>query len=373
LASRVLRELNKEVQMQDARQQPDRLEGGPKVIDGYLTTGSSPGDPVTVHLLGLGSVGRELVRRIPESKFRLVGLSDRSGTHVPRSHADALRAAERKAAGSPLGDSPGTLAISLPDALSRTSADIVVDATHTDLGREAWPDFLHDSVLRPGRCLALASKDALCWKGHVWAVEFGSERVRFNAVLGGTGASFATDLPLLRSQVRDLAIAGNASTTAIVETIERGGDLQEGIAEARRLGLLELDPELDLRGVDAATKLAIVVALLTGLPVDPQEVSNPDIREVGVEVIQRRRASGSTTRLVGRYSVGGRPLLRFEELPLGHPLAVPRDTVVYRYRLTTGEYVEHCGKGLGAGATADAVLADLAAFSTSLAAEGDAR
>lgn len=355
------------------QQGSDRIEGGPKVIDGYLTTGSSPGGVTRVHLLGLGSVGRALVHRWPRSNFRIVGLSDRSGTLVPRSHEDALAAADLKAAGAPLTDLPGALALPLPQALLQTDPDVVVDATHTDLGRHAWYEFLQWSVLEQARGLVLASKGALCRRGPAWVENFGLERIRFNAVLGGTGGSLADDLPVLHADVTECAIAGNASTTAIVEVVECGGSVSDGIAEAGRLGLLEPDPELDLQGVDAAIKLAIVVGLLTGKAVEPAAIVGPDVRDLSPSVLRRRRSCGSTTRLVGRYAVGGRPRLRFEELPLGHPLAVGRDEVRYRYSLRDGQVVEHEGGGLGADATADAVISDLALFSSSHELSGGVR
>jgi len=359
--------------MPTAQQRAEHVEGGPKVIDGYLTTGSSPGEVATVHVLGLGSVGRAIVDRLPINLFRIVGLSDRSGTLIPSSHGDALRAARRKAEGISLGSSSAALTIPLPEVLSKSPADIVVDATHTDLDREGWHNFLQQNVLLPGRGLVFASKDGLCRRGPAWGEEFGFERLRFNAVLGGTGKAFASDLPRLRSQVRGCAIAGNASTTAIIETMEQGGNLEDGITEAGRLGLLESDPELDLCGADAAIKIAIVVGLLTGRPIDPDSIVKADVRDLSVDVVRRRRTRGCTTRLVGRYGAGGRPLLRFEELQLGHPLAVARDEVTYRYQLGTGECIEHRGTGLGAKATADAVISDLFAVAPSAVQAGGVR
>src|SRR5690606_15603850 len=100
--------------------------------------------------------------------------------------------------------------------------------------------------------------------------------------------SFIAELPELRQRTRAIAIVGNASTTTMIDAIERGLTLEEGIDDARRLGFLEPDAELDLRGADAAVKLAIVAGIVTGRRIDPRTIVAEDIRSLDVHTIRAR-------------------------------------------------------------------------------------
>jgi len=332
---------------------------GSHSLDAFCTTGDSPGSRVHVHLVGLGPVGRALARRLPTDRARIVGFSDRSGSLFPSAPEDAERVLGAKSGGGCIADLPGAVREPLDGVLERSTARVVVDATHTDLDREEWPELLERAVLSAGRTLVSASKDAVCRRGARWVDTYGSERVRFNAVLGGAGAALAEALPELRDHCDALAVAGNASTTAIIGTVEEGGTIGDGIAEADRLGLLEADPELDLTGVDAAVKLAIAVGLVTGSSVSPSEVPRPDVRALEPRVLQERRESGFTTRLVGRYGEGVGLGLGFERVRTDDALAVPGDRVIYGCVLRSGERRHFEGAGLGPDATADAAIQDI--------------
>ena len=109
----------------------------------------------------------------------------------------------------------------------------------------------------------LAAKDSLCQAGEILLAGGNRDRVGVNAVLGGTGHALKTELLELRRECKAVALVGNASTTAVIETVERGGSIEDGIRQAQVAGVLEPDPELDLSGTDAAVKLAAVVRVCT--------------------------------------------------------------------------------------------------------------
>ena len=167
-------------------------------------------------------------------------------------------------------------------------------------------------------------------------------------------------LPELRHEWRDVACAGSASTTAIVQVLERGGSLVDGVRIAGERGFLEADAELDLTGVDAAVKLSIVEAVLTGAPGTP--VEGEDIRTLDPEVLRERFRRGGTTRLVGRVSRGGDVSLRYEEVSRGSALEVDCHGVAYVYGLSGGETRVFEGRGLGHVPTAEALFADVLAL-----------
>ena len=322
--------------------------------EGNLSSGPSP----TVHLLGLGKVGRAFLREISGTGIRLVGASDSTATVVDREGLDPLALCAHKERGGSLAAWPRAERVQLELAFGLLGADVVVDALPTDLGRAAAAVQRCKAALRAGSALVLASKDALARAGEVLLAP--GTRVGCHAVLGGTGRRLRAELAELRAGCTAIAIAANASTTALVQHLERGASLAAAIRDVQALGLLESDPTLDLDGSDAATKLAIVARAVLDLCCDPRAVPRADIRGLDPALVRERAARGSTTRLVGRADRRGELRVAFEEVPLTSPLAVPSDRVAYTYTLSAGVRV-HVGCGVGPIETARALLIDVGA------------
>jgi len=343
------------------------------VLDAYQTTGPSP----TVHLLGPGRVGRALLGLLRETGHTLAGVTDSSGTvTVPRgstgidgerviaagvvaARVTAAKVIAAKESGETLAAALGGRPLRLAEALLEVDADVVVDTTATDFGRLEWGEVLDETVVRRGRGLILAAKDAAASHVDRWSDPDLDGRVGINAVLGGAGRQLLDSVGALRRDWIEAAFVGSASTTAIIEVLEDGGSFDDGLAVADERGFLESDPELDLKGVDAAVKLSVVEAALTGCPA--RLVTAQDLREVDPAVVRGRVEEGQTTRLVGEARRGAASTLSYKAVPKGSTLDVGCDEVAYTYRLSSGEVCTHKGKGLGPGPTAEAVLVDLVA------------
>ncbi len=336
-----------------------RTDGPDTRIDAYRTTGPSPGRP-TLHLLGVGQVGRALFSLLKPGDALPIAASDTSGTVHDPSGLNPDELADWKASGRALADHPRAIpGAGTADALRSVGADVVVDATSTRFDRPEWARLLDEVTVRRGGVLVLAAKDAAARRAHAWLGADGDGGVGVNAALGGAGASLAQDIDELRAACTGVALAGNGSTTVILQVIEGGGSFEEGVAEADRRGLLETDPELDFRGADAAVKVAVVVQALWGRAVHPDEIPCEDIRTLDGTVVRARASAGRTTRLVARAHHDGRVSVGYEELDPASPLAVPAGRAAYTYALAHGEVRVHIGEGMGPEETARAALADV--------------
>ncbi|HSK21509.1 MAG TPA: hypothetical protein VK912_20315 [Longimicrobiales bacterium] len=366
---------------------PQTAAAVPRTVDAYRVTGTSPGAsagaiaiaqppraipvpldrPVSrrtrdaVHVLGAGAVGCALLQRFRRDRRRVIAVTDSTATLHDASGIDIDTVLDWKRAGRSLSDHPHALTISGPAAIERVDADIIADASSTDLERSGWTNALTAALAR-GACVAAAAKAALCDAGAEWLTGDYLAQVGCNAVLGGTGRSFIAELPDLRQRTQTLAIVGNASTTTILEVIEQGGTLDQGLAEAQRAGYLEPDPALDLCGADAAVKLAIVAGIVTGRRIDPRTIPCDDLRLLDPLLIRARVRRNATTRLVGRMGDAGRLRVSYEEISRDSILAAPRGRVIYEYRLARDERRLHIGTGLGADATAGALWTDIRAL-----------
>jgi len=311
-------------------------------LEAFCTSGPSP---TRVHLRGVGHVGRALLHRIDPDRIAVVAATDTSRTVRDPAGLPAFSLARHKAAGLSLA------AFDLGDAPA--DADVLVDLTPSDADRGPADALLARAWLADGGAVVFASKHAVCADPGLAA----HPRVGIDAVLAGTGAALQRHLPRLKGG--SVAFAGSGSTTVILAALERGATFAEGFAEALRAGVLEPDPELDLRGIDAAVKLAIVAGILTGRPVDPASIVAEDLRDVDPAEVRARAARGTTTRLVGRAGPGRAPTLRYEELATDSALAVAPGSVAYVYT-AHGQHLCLKGGGLGPDGTAAAVLSDVA-------------
>lgn len=330
--------------------------------DAFHSSGQSPGTP-TLHLLGPGQVGRSFLQQLAGLPVRVVAVSDTTATVFDRGGLALAPLLAHKAAGGALASVPRAEAIPTDLAVRVVGADLVVDATPSSEAGTVAALQRGRAALQNGAFLALCGKNALAVAAPEWLLGAYRGRVGIHAVLGGAGQALARELPELREHTAGLALVGNVTTTLLVEAIERGASLAEGIAEAQARGLLEPDPTLDLDGSDAATKLRCVWGAVFGESwaeaLSPSRVQRDDIRGLDVELVRARARRGATTRLVGRGSRSGNDLrVTFEELPPGSPLVAPPDRVVYGYELPAGLRV-HTGLAVGHDRTAAALLEDV--------------
>ncbi|HTS25036.1 MAG TPA: hypothetical protein VMH81_04130 [Bryobacteraceae bacterium] len=121
----------------------------------------------------------------------------------------------------------------------------------------------------------------------------------------------------------------NSTSKVVIETMERGGSFEDGIAAAREMGITEADGAFDIEGWDSAAKTAALANVLMDARVTPQQVSTRGITRLTPERVQEMRSQGKTVRLVsrGRRTKAGVSLrVRAEVLDRGDVLAATPGT-----------------------------------------------
>jgi homoserine dehydrogenase len=107
-----------------------------------------------------------------------------------------------------------------------------------------------------------------------------------------------------------------STATVVIEAIERGAGVEEGIAEAQRLGIAEADPSYDVDGWDSAMKLCALGNVLFHGDLRPKDVQRSGIRDVSAEEIRRAHASGAPLRMIGETD-GKSASVRLAPSPFG--------------------------------------------------------
>ena len=324
--------------------------------DGFATrVGSLPdalehshqrGRPLRVALLGLGTVGLGVyshLRRWPE-RFECVGVAVR----------DPARTRECELPAGLLHESPWQV-LSL-------DADVVVE---TIGGRDPAAELLR-AALRQGSHVVTANKTVVAEEGARLAASAAARGVqfRFAAAVGG-GVPVLEAVRRLAGQAPLRSISGvfNGTCNFVLDRMEEGASLADAVRSAQALGLAEADPGDDLRGIDAARKLAVVCHEAFGVRLQPRDIPCRGIQDLEAAAIREARAAGQTVRLIATCTRQGQRLVadvRPRRLALTHPLSHCRDEDNrILIRPERGRSTVLSGKGAGRWPTSESVLADL--------------
>ncbi|CAN5901466.1 homoserine dehydrogenase [soil metagenome] len=93
-----------------------------------------------------------------------------------------------------------------------------------------------------------------------------------------------------------------STATVVLEAVERGGTMADGVAHAQALGIAESNPSYDMDGWDSAVKLCAVANVLLLGDLRPGDVVRTGIGNLTEHEIRAARAEGAAWRLVGNVS-----------------------------------------------------------------------
>ncbi len=257
-----------------------------------------------VALSGFGSVGRGLAGILadrPQLPISITLVVDRGGFAYDAAGLDPLSLVEAKTHGSVAAHErgrSGPLDLSL---LTRATADVLVEAASTSFvdGEPGWSYI--KAAFQGSLDVVLASKGPLVahWDELYRLAEQAGSSV-------GVAATHGAPLPAL--ELPPVALAGsdllgfhallNSTTGVILETVEGGATLAEGIAQAQADGVAETDPTLDVEGFDAAAKCVILGRRLFGARLQLSDVEREGITRLDPGEVQAAGRAGTPIRLV---------------------------------------------------------------------------
>lgn len=313
--------------------------------------------PLRIAIAGLGTVGAGVIKMI-QSNGALIAA--RAGRPIEIAAVSARsRSRDRGVDISTYAweDDPVALA-------RRDDIDLVVEV----MGGEDGPARATAlAALKSGKHVVTANKALMARHGQslAEAAEAVGVALRFEAAVAG-------GIPIVKALTEGLAgnriirVMGvmNGTCNYILTKMEStGASYADVLAEAQRLGYAEADPSFDVGGIDAAQKLALLVAIAFGTRVDFGGVAIEGIERVSLTDIEHAADMGYRIKLLGVAQMNGdglearmQPCLVPEGSPLGQLDGVTNMVVV------EGDYVGQIvarGPGAGEGPTASAILGDV--------------
>ena len=313
--------------------------------------------PLRLGIAGLGTVGIGVVK-IVRQKANL--LAERTGRPVVITAVSArTRDKDRGVSLSSYDweDDPVKLA-------TRDDVDVFVELMG---GSDGPAKAATEAAIAAGKDVVTANKAMLAMHGQdlAFAAEEAGRVIRFEAAVAG-------GIPVVKAMLEGLAgneitrVMGvmNGTCNYILTRMQDAGlPYDEVFAEADALGYLEADPELDVGGIDAGHKLAILSSIAFGTKVDFGGVELEGIQRISIEDIQQAEDLGYRIKLLGVAQMTGRGLEQRMS-----PCLVPADSPIGQLKGGTnmvvieGDAVEQIvlrGPGAGEGPTASAVMGDV--------------
>jgi homoserine dehydrogenase len=225
-----------------------------------------------VDLVGFGPIGRDLARKlVAENRFFVASISDSSGTIYPEKRADVLSAIRWKEASrsNKLMSSDEIkkgAAGQTNDGLEQSNATIAVDLTDSDYKKKSDAKNRALFALRAGKNFVSANKVGLANYFHE-ILDYARKKdlfVGYGATICGARHALRIAKSIDEGEIESARAVLNTSTTFVLSILEENPDqsISQACNEADKTGILERDWSVDLDGIDAAAKTAILSNVL---------------------------------------------------------------------------------------------------------------
>ncbi|HEK9981953.1 TPA: homoserine dehydrogenase [Streptococcus equi subsp. zooepidemicus] len=252
---------------------------------------------------------------------------------------------------------------SIDDIVDDESIDMVVEL----MGRIEPAKTFILRALSAGKPVVTANKDLIALYGGELSTLAAKHQVALYyeaAVAGGIpilralADSFASD-----KLTRLLGVLNGTTNFMLTKMIDEGWTYERALQKAQELGYAESDPTNDVKGIDAAYKVAILSQFAFGMTIDFEAISYSGIDKIRVEDVTVAQKLGYVIKLVGlleETASGLNAEVSLVFLPKTHPLAAVDGVMnaVYIESIGVGQAMFY-GPGAGQMPTATAVVADM--------------
>ena len=314
-------------------------------------------NPLRLGIAGLGTVGTGTVK-IVEKHAEM--LTRRTGRPISISAVSARsRKRDRGIDLTPYAweDDPVALA-------KRDDVDVFIEL----MGGENGPAKASvEAAIAAGKHVVTANKAMLAVHGQALAeaAEAKNVSLRFEAAVAGAIPAIKVLSESLAGN-RILRVMGvmNGTCNYILTRMENEGVPYDTVfADAKALGYLEADPNLDVGGIDAGHKLSLLASIAFGTKVNFDGVELEGIQRISITDINQARDMGFRIKLLGVAQMTGRGLEQRMQ-----PCLVPADSPLGQLQNAANMVViegDACGQivlrgaGAGEGPTASAVMGDV--------------
>jgi homoserine dehydrogenase len=269
-------------------------------------------------LIGYGHVGRAFARLLAAKRavypFRITGIHTRRGSAFDQR-------------GLPLEPEFGVPINPIEEFLERARPEIMVEITTLN-PESGEPAISHIRAAFARYChVVTANKGPIA---HAYAdLRDEAKRAGVQFRFESTCMDGAPVFNLARHCLPGAKILGftgvlNSTSKVVIAALRRGLTMEEGIAEAQKMGIAEADASFDIDGWDAAAKTAALANVLLDARTTPLAVDRKGIGRLTPDRVMELARKRKTVQLVSRAKVtaeGVKMRVRAEVIPEGDQLA----------------------------------------------------
>jgi homoserine dehydrogenase len=272
--------------------------------------------PVCLGLIGCGTVGTGVARLLIEQQNLLEA---RTGIPLKLKYvADLDQTTDRG-----ISFAPGVFIGDARQILQDPEIDIVIEM----VGGESFAKEAILKALRQGKHVVTANKALLAKHGNEILQTAAENRVdlAFEASVGGCMPIIKTlRESLVSNEIQAMVGILNGTCNYILTKISQEGiPFKQALAQAQSAGFAEADPTLDVEGLDAAHKLAILTALAYGMKINFDDIYIEGISAITPLDIQFAREFGYCIKLLAISKHRGDTV----EARV-HPTMIPLDNIL---------------------------------------------
>ena len=314
-------------------------------------------NPLRLGIAGLGTVGTGVVKIVQRQKALLEARCGREITISAVSARTRDRDRGVRLSDYAWEDDPVALA-------TRDDIDVFVELMG---GEDGTAKEAVEAAIAAGKDVVTANKAMLAVHGQALAeaAEAKGVSLRYEAgIAGGIPVVKALTEGLAGNEITRVMGVMNGTCNYILTRMQDAGlDYQTVFSECEELGYLEADPTLDVGGIDAGHKLAVLASIAFGGQVNFDAIQLEGIERITVEDIQQAADMDYRIKLLGVAQRTGRglearmtPCLVPMSSPLGQLEGATNMVVIEGD--SVGQIVLR-GPGAGEGPTASAVMGDV--------------
>ena len=255
--------------------------------------------PLRLGIAGLGTVGIGVVKIVQDHADMITARTGRAVQISAVSARDRTRNRDADLSAYAWEADPVALA-------QRDDVDVFVEVMG---GHEGAAHHATLAALAAGKDIVTANKALLAHHGHALALkaEAAGRVIRFEAaVAGGIPVIKALTEGLAGNQMRRVMGVMNGTCNYILTRMQNAGLPYETVfEEARQLGYLEADPNLDVGGIDAGHKLSLLAAIAFGTQVAFDAVELEGIGAISIDDIRLAEDMGYKFNVLGVAQMSG--------------------------------------------------------------------
>lgn len=271
-------------------------------------------------LVGFGNVAREFSRLLLSRRewllrerglsFEVVAVATKSrGSLMSKEGLDlerTLKLCEER--GTLLGYGPESTDLLTLEIIGRCGADLMIELTTLDIG-SGRPAIDHvRAALEAEMSVVTANKGPIAFAYDELSSLARSEGGFFRfegTVMDGVPVFSLVERTLPGCEVIGIRGLLNSTTNFVLGEMARGSRMDEAIGEARRRGVTEEDPSMDIDGWDAAAKIAALANVLMGAGTNPRMVDRTGIRGISTEDAVEAAGRGMKHKLIASAERSG--------------------------------------------------------------------